>query len=149
MKKIILTLVLCVLCISFSACGAEEMNYNDGEYVGRSSVYINDDGTDDGNGYGEVTITIAGNIITECEFLCYETNDNLKDTEYGKAASGEIANRDFYNKAQKSVAACSEYSRMIVENGSIDGIDSISGATINYNSLLEAMDIALDQAVVK
>lgn len=148
MKKLIVALIVCLSCVAFTSCGAEVVNYADGTYVGRSSVYINDDGTDDGNGYGEVTITIADNKITDCVFLCYETNDKLKDSEYGKA-SGEIANRDFYNKAQKSVASCAEYSRMIVENGTHEGIDAISGATINYNSLLEAMDNALEKAVVK
>ena len=35
---------------------------------------------------------------------------------------------------------------MLVQNGQLKGIDSISGATINYNEFVEAVNNALDQA---
>ena len=52
-----------------------------------------------GNGYGEVTITIKDNAITACEFKTYEENGTLKDENYGMV-DGEIKNQDYYNKAQ-------------------------------------------------
>ena len=147
MKKNIVFIMMVVVCIAICGCGGSE-NYKDGTYVGRSSIYTNEDGTDDGNGYGEVTITLKDNKVVECTFLTYEPNDKLKDEEYGKA-DGEIANRDFYNKAQKAIVSCEEYAKRIVENGGMEGVDSISGATINYNSLEEAMLDALNQAKVE
>ena len=59
---------------------------------------------------------------------------------------GRIANKDYYNKAQKANAACEEYAKMLVQNGQLKGIDAISGATINYNEFVEAVNDALAQA---
>ena len=59
---------------------------------------------------------------------------------------GSIANKDYYNKAQKANAARDEYAKMLVANGSLDEIDAISGATINYNEFVEAVESALSQA---
>ena len=56
---------------------------------------------------------------------------------------GRIANKDYYNKAQKANAACAEYASMLVQNGQLDGIDAISGATINYDEFREAVENAL------
>ena len=52
MKKAlaIATAALCV-CV-FSGCGSK--TYKDGTYTARSAEYISDDGTEDGNGYGEL-----------------------------------------------------------------------------------------------
>jgi len=44
------------------------------------------------------------------------------------------------------LAACDEYAKQLVENGQLDGIDAISGATINYDEFVEAVDNALSQA---
>ena len=38
---------------------------------------------------------------------------------------------------------------MLVQSGSLEGIDAISGATINYNEFVEAVELALDQAAEK
>ena len=149
MKKIT-SLLLCalLLCASLCGCGGEK-SYADGTYTAQSSVYINDDGTDDGNGYGVVTLTIKDNTITECSFQSYEEDGTLKDEEYGKER-GEIANRDFYNKAQKAVAACDEYAKTLVSLGMVSNaskeIDAISGATVNHDNFCEAVEIALEQA---
>ena len=126
-----------------TACG--EKNYADGTYSERSSEYVSDDGTTDGNGYGVVTLTIQNNQITECEFKTYELNGTLKDAEYGKE-NGEIANKDFYNKAQKAVGACDEYAKALVQKGNIKAVDAISGATVNYSEFQEAVKLALKQA---
>ncbi len=128
-----------------AGCGSSAVSYADGTYTGTSSVYTNDDGTDDGNGYGVVTITITDGAISACEFVSYETDGTLKDEDYGMEG-GQVANRDYYNKAQKAVAACPEYASALVEAGSLDGVDCISGATVNYNSFTEAVKDALSQA---
>ena len=83
--------------------------------------------------------------ISDCTFTTYEADGTLKDEAYGKE-DGRIANKDYYNKAQKANAACAEYASMLVQNGQLDGIDSISGATINYNEFKEAVELALEQA---
>lgn len=145
MKKKMMVLALCGICVLCSGCGSKKANYKDGTYTGQSSVFTNDDGTDDGNGYGVVELTIKDNQIVDCTYQTYEEDGTLKDEEYGKA-NGEIANRDFYNKAQKAVAACSEYASLIAQSGSLEGVDAISGATINYNLFQEAVEAALEQA---
>ena len=35
---------------------------------------------------------------------------------------------------------------MLIANGQLDGIDAISGATINYNEFVEAVEDALSKA---
>ena len=145
MKKTLCTLLTAMLFIAtFTACGGPK-NYADGTYTATSSVYENDDGTDEGNGYGEVSVTIKDNAIVDCTFQTYKTDGTLKDTDYGKE-DGEVANRDYYNKAQKAVAACDQYASMLLQNGQLPGIDAISGATVNYDQFCEAVSLALKQA---
>ncbi len=127
-----------------TACG--EKHYADGTYKAQSAEYINDeDDSTAGNGYGVVELTISGGAITACTFHTYELDGTLKDEEYGKE-NGEIANRDFYNKAQKANAACEKYAEALVKTGSIKDVDAISGATVNYNEFVEAVGIALKDA---
>lgn len=128
-----------------TGCGSSNVTYKDGVYTGQSSIYESDDGTDNGNGYGEVTITIENGTISDCTYFTYEEDGTLKDEDYGKE-DGRIANKDYYNKAQKANAACAEYANMLIANGQLDGIDAISGATINYNEFVEAVENALSQA---
>ena len=137
-------IALGILSVALAGCGAPK-NYADGTYEGKSSVFENEDGSEDGNGYGVVTITIKDGKISDCTYQTFEPDGTLKDSEYGKK-QGEVANKDFYNKAQKAVAACDKYASMLVANGQLDGIDAISGATINYNEFLEAVDDALAKA---
>ncbi|MBR0163160.1 MAG: FMN-binding protein [Lachnospiraceae bacterium] len=145
MKRMRVLLCAVLLMTVSVACGGGPASYRDGTYTARSSVYENDDGTDDGNGYGEVTITIVGGKITACTFETFEPDGTRKDEDYGKV-NGEIANQDFFNKAQKATSACEEYARMLLESGTLNGVDTISGATINYNAFLEATEEALRQA---
>ena len=95
-----------------------------------------------------VKITVKDNAITECSFKTYEPDGKEKDSEYGKK-QGSVANRDFYNKAQKAVKACDEYANLLVQSGNPDDIDAISGATINHDQFVEAAKIALDAAKAK
>lgn len=151
MRRQIASVVAAVLtgALLITGCGGSSASYKDGTYTAQSSVYINDDGTTEGNGYGEVTITISGGKITACDYKTYEEDGTLKDEDYGKEG-GEIKNRDYYNKAQKALAAASTYAEELVAYGQTtkikDNIDAISGATINYNHFIEAVDAALEQA---
>ena len=148
-KKVrILCAALCVAAVAVltAGCGGGNKTYKDGTYEGKSEVYINEDEeSTEGNGYGVVNITIKDGKISDCVYKTYQEDGTLKDSEYGKA-QGSIANKDFYNKAQKAVAAADEYATMLIANGSLDGIDAISGATINYNEFVEAVNAALKQA---
>lgn len=141
-----LTVLLCAALLgSFILTGCDDnATYADGTYEGKSSVY---EGDEDGNGdgYGVVTITIKDGKIVECEFKTYETNGTLKDSEYGKQ-NGEVANVDFYNKAQRAVLASDKYAEQLVENGSLKEVDAISGATISYGEFEEAVKDALSKA---
>ncbi|MBR4182692.1 MAG: FMN-binding protein [Lachnospiraceae bacterium] len=131
--------------IILTGCGSGSVAYKDGTYEAQSSVYHTEDGSDEGNGYGVVTITIKDGKISDCVFKTYEEDGTEKGEDYGKE-DGRIANKDFYNKAQKANAACAEYAAMLVQNGQLKGIDAISGATINYNEFTEAVNNALSQA---
>lgn len=147
-KTALFLAALTAAAVTAAGCGSAK-SYKDGTYTGQSSVFTNDDGTDEGNGYGEVTLTISGGKITACEYKTYTVDGDLKDEDYGKQ-DGEIKNRDYYNKAQKALAAASTYAEELVSYGGTTDIkknvDAISGATINYDHFLEAVDAALDQA---
>ena len=146
MRKITAVLAAAGLAaVVLTGCGSKAASYKDGTFEAQSSVFENDDGTDDGNGYGVVSLTIKDGKISDCTFTTYEADGTLKDEDYGKE-DGRIANKDYYNKAQKANASCAEYASMLVQNGQLDGIDSISGATINYREFKEAVELALKQA---
>ena len=145
MKRYAAFLLTAAAALLLTGCGGKKVSWKDGTYEAQSSVFENDDGTDDGNGYGVVSVTISGGKITDCSFLTYEADGKLKDEDYGKE-DGRIANKDYYNKAQKANAACAEYASLLVQNGQLDGIDAISGATINYKEFKEAVGLALKQA---
>ena len=133
-----------VLALALTGCGAK--TYADGTYTAQSQEYVNDDEDETaGNGYGVVTLTITDGKISACEFKTYELDGTQKDEDYGKE-NGEVANKDFYNKAQKALAACDKYAQALVEAGDLAGVDAISGATVNYNEFREAVGEALKQA---
>ncbi len=150
-KHVIMCIVAAMASAMLFGCGSSKnVSYTDGTYTGQSQVHegesIDDDSSGSaGDGYGVVEITITDGKISDCTYQTYETDGTLKDSEYGKK-SGEVANQDYYNKAQKAVAACEEYANNLVANGSLDGIDAISGATINYEEFCEAVEDALSQA---
>lgn len=149
MQKKALFLLGLSAAVMLAACGGKKsVNYTDGTYEGKSEVRMDEeseDGEEAGNGYGVASITIKDNRITECTFKTYEPDGTLKDENYGKK-SGNIANRDYYNKAQKAVAACDEYASQLSQNGTLDGMDAISGATVNFEEFTEAVEAALSQA---
>ena len=128
-------------------CGCSA-SYADGTYTAQSSVYEgleDEDGDEGGDGYGVVTITVKDNVITDCEFTTYMTDGTVKDEEYGKK-DGEIANQDYYNKAQRAVKASQNYAEQLAAKGDLKDVDAISGATISYDEFKEAVRLALKQA---
>ena len=131
-----------VMVLSFSACGSETKTseYMDGTYTGRSSDFDEDE-SGNGAGYGEVTIKIEDNKITDCNFKMYELDGTLKDENYGADLSRE--NR---LKAQKAVQSADKYSSAIIGKSSADNVDAISGATISCNEFKEAVNDALKKA---
>ena len=138
--------LFCVLSLSLlvlSGCGGAA-GYADGTYEGKSEMYEDNEGGD-GDGYGVVSLTIAGGVITDCAFSTFQLSGDPKDAEYGKEG-GVIANQDYYNKAQRAVQACDQYAQELVEAGELKGVDAISGATINYNQFQDAVKDALRQA---
>ena len=142
-NRILALLLVLVLAVTVLAgCGGAD-SYKDGTYTGKSTVFEGEEG--EGDGYGVVTLTIEGGAITACDFKTYEPDGTLKDEDYGKQ-NGEIANQDYYNKAQKALAGANEYAKILVEVGDYHAIDSISGATISYDQFMEAVDDALYQA---
>lgn len=146
MKKLFATLACSLLlAASFAGCGSSDNRaYKDGVYTGKSSVYTGDE-EGNGNGYGEVTITVKDNAITACEFKTYEENGTLKGDDYGKI-DGEIKNQDYYNKAQKAIKGSEEYAKRIIGKVNPADVDSISGATFSYNQFVDAVNDALDKA---
>lgn len=142
-RSVVLAVTAAVLTVG---CGGT-IAYKDGTYEGKSETfdYENEDGSDAGNGYGVVKITVKDQKIADCTFETYEPDGTKKDENYGKK-QGSVAEKDYYNKAQKAVAACDEYANLLVQNGSLDGIDAISGATKNYEQFCDAVDKALENA---
>ncbi|MBQ3379971.1 MAG: FMN-binding protein [Clostridia bacterium] len=141
-KKLIAFLFTLCICISLAACssGNEPVNYADGTYTGRSSDFKEDE-TGNGSGYGQAELIIRDNQIVSCTFTLFELDGTLKDESYGADLSKE--NR---LKAQKAVQAAAKYAEQLVNEGTLDGVDEISGATISYNEFVEAVNDALGKA---
>lgn len=131
--------------LGLAACGGGEASYADGTYTGESAVWEDED-EGNGNGYGVATITIKDGKIVDCEFATYEPDGTLKEGEEYGMVNGKIGNQDYYNKAQKALAANPIYAKALVDAGSLDGVDVVSGATISYGEFQEAVQNALDQA---
>ena len=145
MKKATAAILFASLAL-LSACG--ETSYADGVYTARSEVYeglLDESGDEGGDGYGVVTLTIRDGAIADCEFTTYMTDGTVKDADYGKRG-GEIANQDYYNKAQRAVQASANYAEQLKAKGDPKAVDAISGATISYNEFQDAVAAALDQA---
>lgn len=142
MKRTFNYMLMAFLLFCLAACSSA--SYKDGTYTGQSAMY---EGEDDGSGagYGVVTLTLQDNKITACEYNTYELDGTLKDENYGKK-DGEVANQDFYNRAQRARLACPKYAEQLVAEGDIKKVDAISGATISYNEFKEAVADALNQA---
>ena len=151
LKKASALVLVLALILSLAACGGDSAgtgaassskpaSYKDGSYEGRSEDH-QDDEDGNGAGYGEVSIELKDNKIVDCSFTMYELDGTLKDESYGSDLSKE--NR---LKAQKAVQSAPKYAAMLVEKGSLDGVDAISGATISFSEFKEAVNDALSKA---
>ena len=132
-------MALAVGCFGLTACGGSG-TLHDGTYTGHSEMH---DEEAQASGYGVATVTIKDGEITDCTFETYELDGTLKDENYGVSLSG---NENKYKEAQAAVEAASEYAKQLVEKGSVDDVDVISGATVNLTEFQEAVDDALAQA---
>jgi major membrane immunogen (membrane-anchored lipoprotein) len=126
------------LLLALLAAGCGRAAYKDGVYTGRS-------GEDLKGAWGEVTITIRAGKVSACEFVTWQKDGTVKDENYGKQ-SGEISNRDFYDKAQLAVEAMKKYAGEYLRAGDLKDVEAVSGATIAYNQFLEAVESALEGA---
>jgi major membrane immunogen (membrane-anchored lipoprotein) len=133
-------LKLCVFlfCAAVLLPGCSKAGLNNGVYQGKSSA-------DDTGAYGEITITVTGGKIAACDFVTWQKDGTVKGEDYGKV-NGEIANRDFYEKAQLAVRAMKRYAEQYAETGDLNAVDAVGGATIAYNQFLEATEEALTAA---
>lgn len=110
--------------------------YKDGTYTGQSSTL---EANVDGDGYGVISITIENGAIVDATFQPFKPDGTPKDKDYGKDGA-------YYAVAQKVVSAGDEYTAALIEAGSVDGVDAISGATFLYDQFTEAAGKALAEA---
>ena len=129
--------------LGLSACGgsggsarAGGGSYKDGTFTGQSSTL---EANVDGDGYGIVTITVKDGKITEAEFQAFLPDGTPKDKDYGKDGPR-------YAVAQKVVATGDDYRAALVEAGTPEGVDAVSGATYLYDQFIEAANDALSKA---
>ncbi|AYW78274.1 FMN-binding domain protein [Propionibacterium acidifaciens F0233] len=112
---------------------------NDGTYTGQSNA-------DEQGAVGTVTITVAGGRITEASYETVESDGTVKDENYGKDGSGQVANQDYYRRAQAAVASYEQYSAKLVEVQDPTAVDTVSGATVAHSQFLQASLRAVYQA---
>ncbi|MDR2672642.1 MAG: FMN-binding protein [Coriobacteriales bacterium] len=136
--SIILSVVFMVVMLVGCKDTTREVTLRDGTFSGFSSE-------DDTAAYGEVTVTIQDNKITDCRFVTWQADGSIKDIDYGKV-NGVVANQDYYDKAQLAVEAMKQYAQQLVQAQDLEGVDVIAGATIAYNQFNEAVDAALAEA---
>lgn len=124
--------------VLLAAAGCGSRGYTDGVYSGKS-------GADDTGAWGEVTLTIAGERVADCQFITRQKDGTLKDENYGKV-NGEISNQDYYDKAQLAVRAMEQYAEAFRETGDLRKVEAVSGATIAFDQFTEAVELALEKA---
>ena len=93
----------------------------------------------DGDGYVVVSVTVSEGQVAEASAQAFLPDGTLKDESYGKGTS-------MYSLAQKIVGYVDDYAEALVQAGSPDGVDVISGATYLHDQFVEAADAALAQA---
>ncbi|MDR0759740.1 MAG: FMN-binding protein, partial [Treponema sp.] len=118
--------------VLLAAAGCGSRGYADGVYSGKS-------GADDTGAWGEVTLTIAGERVADCQFITRQKDGTLKDENYGKV-NGEISNQDYYDKAQLAVRAMEQYAEAFRETGDLRKVEAVSGATIAFDQFTEAVE---------
>ncbi len=121
---------------SSSQSAASSGKLKDGTFTGRSSTL---EDNVDGDGYGIISITVENGKIVDATFEAFLPDGTPKDKSYGKDGA-------YYGVAQKAVSTGDEYVKALIDAGSIDGVDAVSGATYLYNQFVEATEAACKEA---
>ena len=121
---------------SGSGSAAQGGGLKDGTFTGQSSTL---EANVEGDGYGIITITVEDGKIVDAAFQAFLPDGTPKDKDYGKDGA-------YYAVAQKAVSTGDEYVKELVEAGSIDGVDAVSGATYLYEQFVEATEAACKEA---
>lgn len=131
-KKSLFVVLISVFSLALSACG--KVSYKDGSYEGE---YFNEEK----GSKTVVSINISDNIITECKATFYDSEGNEKGEDYGKGLEDSQT-----EKAQIAVKGMKEYAPKLVEEGSIDKMEAVSGATVSFKEFESAVKEALKKA---
>ena len=118
------------------SAGATGANLKDGTYTGQSSTL---QANVDGDGYGVISITVENGKVVDAKFQAFMPDGTPKDKNYGKDGA-------YYGVAQRVVSTGDDYAKALVEAGSIEGVDAVSGATYMYDQFVEATKNALKEA---
>ncbi|MDR1450067.1 MAG: FMN-binding protein [Propionibacteriaceae bacterium] len=112
----------------------------------RDGVYSGESDPDEQGAYGVATVEVAAGQIVGSEYVTVEASGALKDEDYGKDSSGQVANRDAYLDAQAAVAAFDVYAAQLIEVGDPADVDVVAGATIAHGQFTQAATRALLEA---
>lgn len=128
----VLLMILLALTGLMTSCG--EAPLKDGTYTERSGV--------DEHGYIEVSVVVKDGKISDCKMTMFNPDGSVKDENYGKNDS----NPNLYVLAQKALAEASKLPSLLLERGSIDEVDAVSGATKTYDQFKAVVELILDEA---
>ena len=140
MRKILNVLIILSLGLVLVACGGEKkeeapsVSYKDGTYQGESAK-------DERGGLVKVDISVKDNKIESCTMRNIDGDGKEKDESYGQSQ-----NEGLYKIAQQAINLAKSYPDRLVEKGSPEGVDVISGATETYKQFIEACNNALADA---
>ena len=140
MRKIFNALIILSLGLVLVACGGDKkeeapsVSYKDGTYHGESVK-------DERGGLVKVDISVKDNKIESCTMQNIDGDGKEKDESYGQSQ-----NEGLYKIAQHAITLAKSYPARLVEKGSPEGVDVISGATETYKQFIEACNNALADA---
>ena len=140
MRKIFNLLMILSLGLVLVACGGDKkeeapsVSYKDGTYQGESAK-------DERGGLVKVDISVKDNKIESCTMQNIDGDGKEKDESYGQSQ-----NEGLYKIAQQAINLAKSYPDRLVEKGSPEGVDVISGATETYKQFIEACNNALADA---
>ena len=140
MRKILNVLIILSLGLVLVACGGDKkeevpsVSYKDGTYQGESAK-------DERGGLVKVDISVKDNKIESCTMQNIDGDGKEKDESYGQSQ-----NEGLYKIAQQAINLAKSYPDRLVEKGSPEGVDVISGATETHKQFIEACNNALADA---
>lgn len=140
MRKILNALIILSLGLVLVACGGDKkeeapsVSYKDGTYQGESAK-------DERGGLVKVDISVKDNKIESCTMQNIDGDGKEKDESYGQSQ-----NEGLYKIAQQAINLAKSYPDRLVEKGSPEGVDVISGATETYKQFIDACNNALADA---